>query len=131
MATDFLTVEEKALIVADFGDLIDDTEVGVTVTYQVFVSKGAFDPATGQIALTFTSSSLRTFRSALRDREVQESGGLYQSGDVRYLIKRSDITSPKKDDRIVDGAITRYVIEAGTDVSDTFHAIVCRNLGGV
>lgn len=131
MATDFLTAEEKTLIVADFGDLINDPEVGVDITYEVFVSKGAFNPSTGQVTLTFTSFPLRAFRSALRDREIAESGGLYQSGDVRYLIRRSDVVAPKKDDRIIDGIKTRYVIEVGTDVSDTFHAVVGRNLSGI
>ena len=129
MALDFLTAREKTLITGDFSDLVADTQIGVAITYKAFSSKGAFSPTTGKVTETYTDSSINAFRMPLSDREVRDSGGKYQVGDYRYFIRVSDIATPKKDDRVVDGSVTRYVITWSVDPLRVFHSLVARNLG--
>lgn len=130
MATDFLTANEKTLMTDDFADLVGDASVGVSITYRPFSSKGSFSPSTGQVAETYsTDQTINAFRVPITEREIENSGGKYQSGDWRYLIKVGNVATPKKDDRIIDGSITRYVIGFVTDPSRIYHSIIVRNLG--
>lgn len=128
MATDFVTAEELTLITNDFADLVADTQVRTAITYKVFVSKGTFDPATGKETETFTSLSINSFKYSINEEEINASGGKYQLGDYRYMIQVSDITTPKKDDQIVDGSATKYIVTYGTDILGVFHAIVARDI---
>lgn len=129
MATDFLTANEKAMITNDVSDLTSDTQISVAVTYQAFTSRGAFDPTTGQVVETYTESSIRAIRVPIGAREVAASNGMFQVGDYRYFIRSADVATPKKDDRIVDGSDTRYVVSFSTDPLGVFHAVVARSLG--
>lgn len=130
MATDFLTTREKTLITDDFNDLISDASVGVSITYRPFSSKAAFAPSTGKVAETYsTDQTINTFRTPISEQEIADSAGKYQVGDWRYLIRVADVATPKKDDRIIDGSITRYLISFGTDSLRIYHSIVARNLG--
>lgn len=127
---DFLTAREKTLITEDFGDLTNDTQTGISVTYKSFTSKAAFNPQSGSIVSTYASSTIQAFRSPLTDKEVFESGGRYQLGDIRYLVAVSDISNPKKDDEITDSGKLRLVYEHSTDPLSIFHSIIARNLKG-
>lgn len=130
MATDFITVNEKTLITDDFTDLVGDDSVGVSITYRPFSSKGAFSPSTGKVVETYAADqTINAFRVPVTEREIENSGGKYQAGDWRYLIKVADVATPKKDDRVIDGSITRYVIGFTSDSLRIFHSIVVRNLG--
>lgn len=129
MPTDFVTANEKTLMSDDFTDLIGDASVGVSVTYQPFSSKGSFSPSTGEVTETFgADQTINAFRVPVSDREIEASGGKYQAGDWRYLIRVTDVATPKKDDRIVDGSITRYVVTWATDPLRIFHSLVVRNI---
>ena len=130
MSTDFLTIEEKQLMVDDFHDMINDDQVGISITYKTFVSKGVFDPITGKVVPVFTDTVIQAIRMPITEKEVSDSGGRYQAGDLRYLIRTVDVPAPKKDDRLVDGVATRYVIESSTDTLRVFHSVIVRNLSG-
>ena len=125
---DFVTSEEKTLITQDFADLVGDTDCNTAITYKTFVSRGAFDAATGQVSETYTDSSINSFRFPMTEAEIKNSGGAYQKGDYRYMVQTADITTPKKDDKIVDGSVTRYPFDWSTDVLNIFHTIVARKL---
>lgn len=129
MALDFLTAREKDLITEDFSNLVANTQLKVSITYKTFSSKAAFAPTTGKVTETYTNSIINAFRMPLSDREVQDSAGRYQVGDYRYFIRVSDVATVKKDDRLVDASITRYVISFFTDPVKVFHTLVARNLG--
>lgn len=129
MATDFLTAKEKTLITDDFNDLISDASIGVSITYRPFSSKAAFSPSTGRVVETFASDqTVNAFREPLSDHEIEVSNGKYQVGDWRYMIRVTDVATPKKDDRVIDGSTTRYVVNWGTDPLRVFHALVVRNI---
>lgn len=129
MATDFLTANEKTLITADFKDFIGDASIGISITYRPFSSKGAFAPSTGKVAETYsTDQTINAFRAPISDREIEASGGKYQAGDWRYMIRVADVATPKKDDRIIDGTITRYVVSFTTDPLRIYHSLIVRNI---
>lgn len=130
MATDFLTTKEKTLFTDDFNDLISDASIGVSITYRPFSSKAAFAPSTGKVAETYSADqTINAFRVPLSEREIEVSGGKYQAGDWRYLIRVTDVATPKKDDRIVDSTIVRYVIGFTTDPLRIYNSVIVRNLG--
>lgn len=130
MATDFLTAVEKTLMTDDFNDLIGDASVGVSITYRPFSSKAAFAPSTGKVVETYsTDQTINAFRAPVSEREIATSGGKYQAGDWRYLIRVADVATPKKDDRIIDGSITRYIVGFTTDPLRIMHSITVRSLG--
>lgn len=130
MPTDFLTANEKTLFTNDFKDLIGDASIGISVTYRPFSSKGTFSPSTGKVVETYAADqTINSFRAPLSEREIETSGGKYQAGDWRYLIRVADVATPKKDDRIIDSTIVRYVIGFSSDPLRIMHSIVVRNLG--
>lgn len=130
MATDFLTTKEKTLFTDDFNDLISDASVGVSITYRPFSSKAAFAPSSGRVAETYsTDQTINAFRVPVSDREVELSNGKYQVGDWRYMIRVVDVSTVKKDDRLIDSGITRYIVNFNHDSLRIYHSIVARNLG--
>jgi hypothetical protein len=129
VALDFLTAVEKTLITDDIADLVADAQVRVSITYKAFSSKGAFAPSTGKVAETYSDSSINAVRFPISEREVERAAGKYQVGDYRYMIKQADIATPTKNDRIVDGSNTRFLVSWISDPLGIFNSIVARNLG--
>lgn len=126
---DFLDASERTLIQQDVRDLTMDPELGGTILYRSFVSRGTFDPNTGGVVSVFAGTWTYTYRMAIGEEEITASGGYYQHGDYRYYFSPMDIGLPKKDDRIIDGPHTRYVVGFSTDSVQAFHVVVVRNLG--
>lgn len=127
MATDFLTAAEKAQMQQDLLDLVRDPQVGGTVRYDSFVSRGAFSPTTGQVSETYAGTWVDMMKFELMEKEFDLSGGQFQAGDTRYMIPVAQVGIVKKDDRIFDGAI-RYVVRSATDAAKLYHAVIVRNL---
>lgn len=125
---DFLDDFELALIRQDVRDLTQDAQIGGSVIYQSWVSKGTFDPNTSTISTVYAGTWVNTYKMPVAEDEIIRSDGHYQMGDYRYCFSCVDIITPKKDDRIIDGT-TRYIIGFTTDSIESFHAIVLRNLG--
>ena len=116
----------------DFAALIGDTEVSVELTYQAFSTQGTYSPTTAKRTSTFTNKVIRAFRAPLGIREINQSGGQYQMGDVRYLIAVADVEKPQKNDQIREGTETREVVSSLSDAiggGSIFHSIVARQLG--
>lgn len=130
MALDFLSADELQLMKDDFSDLINDGQVGVAITYKTYTGKSAFSKSTRVVTPTFTSSTVRAFRFPMDNMEIANSNGHYQSGDYKYMIKASDISNPKKDDRIVDNGVERYVHDSSEDSVGIFYSVVARSLNG-
>ncbi len=126
---DYVTAEEKQMMTDDFADLVGDEECQASITYKVFSSRGTYSPTTGLVTETYSPNlSINSFRFTLTEQEIHDSGGAYQRGDHRYMIQTADVAAPKKDDRIVDGSVTRYPFEWSTDPLNIFHVIVARKL---
>lgn len=127
---DFLTTEEKALMVSDFSDIITDPSIGGTINYKRYANRKDFDVTTGELETGFTNNWIYAIRAPVSEKQLQLSNGQYQTGDIRYMIKYTDITAPSKDDRIVDEGKTMYAIDILTDPLRIFHSVICRNVRG-
>ena len=127
---DFLTTEEKALMVSDFADIITDPSIGGTINYRRYSNRADFDPTTGELASGFVNNWIYAIRAPVSEKQLQLSNGQYQTGDIRYMIKYTDITAPSKDDRIVDEEKTMYAIDILTDPLRIFHSVITRNVRG-
>ena len=99
---DFLTADEKALMVSDFADIVTDPSIGGTINYRQYASRADFDQTTGELTTGFSNHWIYAIRAPVSEKQLQLSNGQYQTGDIRYMIQYTDITAPSKDDRIVD-----------------------------
>lgn len=127
MKTDFLTKQEKDLIKKDVSDLIDDKHISDPITYYEFLSTGTFDPATGKKANVFGTIEINAVHMPISSKEITETGGFYQLGDAKYIIKRADVGTPKVDDRLKDGVV-KHVFSVVSDPLDIYHIVIVRNL---
>jgi hypothetical protein len=102
---DFLTVGERALMQQDGTDLLANIRLAPPITYRSFVSR-VFTPSTGATTATYDDTVLGAIKSDLSAREVAASGGLYQQGDLNFVILRAALApAPGKEDKLlVDGA---------------------------
>lgn len=111
----------------DLLDLTQDPQIGGTIRYDSFVSRGAFSPTTGQVSETYAGTWVNMMRFDLMEPELELSGGRFQFGDSRYMIPVAQVGVVKKDDRIFDNVV-RYVVRSSTDAAQLFHAVIVRNL---
>lgn len=128
MALEFLTPAELVQLRDDLQSLVTDPQVGGSVIYQSFMSRGTFDPNNGKITQNFAGTWINTYKRLLTESEIDPTAGRYQLGDYIYYAPMTQIILPKKDDRLIDGVHTRYVLEYSTDSIAIFHAIVVRNV---
>lgn len=130
MATDFLTAAERELILNDIHDLVTDEHMAVPGTYYRFVSAGTFVPTVGQVP-QFIGSPITTFRAPIAEFEVEESAGMYQLGDYRYIIEAAQIGYKAITlDRIYDEGM-RFVVNVKRDPvqGSIFYSVVARDVG--
>jgi len=124
--TDFLTPEELSQIGADVVDLFADSQLSVAITYRDFQSR-TFTPGTGAATPTYTDYAIRAIRNMVPSREVQASQGLFQQGDLRFIIARQLLAvSPDKEDLIVDGSMTYNLVSWDTDPIAQLWRVVAR-----
>lgn len=125
---DFLSAEESTLISDDLADLMDDTTVSVAATYKDFVSR-TFSPSAGTTTATYTDTALRGVRTTLGARELAAGNGLYQVGDVAFLLAQSDLAvTPHREDRMVVGALTYEVLTWQQDALGKTWRVVAREV---
>lgn len=132
---DFLTQQERNLMASDIIDLTTDPQMRGTVLYKSYSGVARFSPISGSISATYAGTWISVIRVPIDEREIEVTGGAgvpdsrYQLGDYSYLVPVSVLGIVKKDDRIVDGGIERYVYEYKTDAINIFQSILVRNLG--
>ena len=117
-------------MVSDFADIVSDPSIRGTINYRKYASRGTFLPSAGSIVTNFQDNWINTIRAPVSEKQVQLSGGAYQTGDIRYMIQYADINAPTKDDRIVDEGKTMYAIDLLTDPLRIFHSVISRNVRG-
>ena len=100
-----------ASIVADVASVMHDTDTAATVTF-VRTGARAFNPATGTVDYTETTTSVSAF---VGDIELGPRAPLgAQVGDVKILIAYADLTTaPDTNDRLTIGG-KRYAVYAST-----------------
>jgi hypothetical protein len=125
---DFLTANERTLILSDVAALMGDTQISRPVTYRAFQSQ-SFTPSTGTYTPTYTDTAVRMVRNELSSQEVEASRGLYQQGDIRFLAERATfLADPGKEDVIVDNGATFNLIAWDSDPLSAFWRIIARQV---
>lgn len=122
---DFLTSDELSLVQGDFASLIADPEVCVEITYQELTGRGSYSRSTQSQTPTFSNCLITAFRAPIEEG----TEGNAQIGDYRYLISVEDVEAPKKDDRIIDGNATRFVVATRSTPIPLFHSVLVRDVG--
>ena len=107
-----MDARELATMQAEVASLLTDTTTATTATWK---SAGVrvYNPGSGTAALTETSTTASVWISHLDARDIASLGDA-QAGDVRILVRASDVT-PAVDDRVVTSAATYsiYRVETG------------------
>ena len=125
---DYLTTRESTDITNDVADLMDDTQVSRAITYRDYQS-ATKTVSTGAYTTTYSDASIRGIRTEVSAREVGAGEGLYQMGDLRYLLAQSDLSAtPTREDRIVDGSTTYEVIAWEADPISMTWTIIARRV---
>lgn len=125
---DFLTAGELALIRGDVTDLTSDVQINATITYRAFQSR-TFTPSTGEYTLTYTDTVLGAIRNEVPMSEVVASDGLYERGDLKFIINRPLLPSePGKEDRILDGSTVYDLVTWDSDPISALWRIVARKV---
>lgn len=125
---DFLFPSERLLILQDAADVTGDPSLGISVTYRHLTGR-SFTPSTGAMTPTYTDTTLSAIRNVISAQQVAVSNGLYQMGDIRYLIERADLASdPGKEDQIVEGGVTYGIVSVDSDPVSAFWRVVARRL---
>lgn len=128
--TDFLFPEEQAQIADDMVAFFADPQFAGPITYRDYQSQ-TFTPSVGTVVATYTDYSLNARFNQMPDRQVVASQGLYQAGDLIFMIARSLLpVIPDKEDRIVtlsDG-VTYGLVRWDSDPVFALWRIVARKV---
>lgn len=127
MNPEFLFPSELALIQADVTTLFADTELAVTVTYRALTGR-TFTPSTGAWTPTYTETVLGVIRNELSMQEIAASEGLYQMGDLQFILQRALVPTPSKEDRIVDGTEVFDLVRWESDPLSALWRIIARKV---
>lgn len=128
LTPEFLTPNERALILSDITTLMADVEISRPVAYHS-VQGRTFSPSTGTYTPIETVTAMRMVRNELSSQEVEASRGLYQQGDIRFLAERAAFAAdPGKEDVIVDNGATFNLVSWDSDPLSAFWRIVARQV---
>lgn len=128
-ATEFLTTFEATEIASDVADLMDDTDLTVSITYRDYQSSTR-TLTTGVYTPTYTDYAIRCLQDALSAREVKAGEGLYEHGDLRFTFAQSDVSgvTPTREDQIVLGSETYEVVWWREDPISSMWEVVARKV---
>ena len=127
MNLEFVFPRELALMLNDVTTIFADTELAVSITYRSFTSR-TFTPSTGAWTPTYTDTTIGAIRNELSLQEIAASDGLYQMGDLQFIIERATLATPSKEDRIVDGTEVFDLIKWESDPLNALWRIVARKV---
>lgn len=78
-----------------------------TVTF-TYVTRGAYDPATGVGAST---TAQVTIKAVVEEFSDSEFGDTIQEGDIKLTVAAKSFTEPKVDDRVVVDGVSYSIVE--------------------
>jgi len=107
-------------ITSKISTIIGDDNISTNVVYrQTGTTVSTWDPTTGTIPAMYTESAVSAFKGGYSVDEIEESGGLIEYEDVKFIIMASDVSGVLTvDDQIREPAIaniqssTTYSIKA-------------------
>ena len=101
-----LSAAEISQIVDDISNIVGDDTISTDIIYRKSGSTvGDFDPTDGIIPSMYANSSVSAFKGSYTLDEVEESGGLIEYGDVKFIMMLGDVSGIlSTDDMIVESA---------------------------
>lgn len=88
-----LTNGDVAGIIADVRNVITDDTISTDITFMLAGATSGWSPTSQLIpSAMYTESSVSAFRGSYTLREVEESGGLIEFGDVKFIMMNDDVS---------------------------------------
>lgn len=88
-----LSSADVTSLTSDIREVITDDVIATTITYrQTGSTVSTWDPTTGTIPDMYTESSVSAFKGAYSIDDIEESGGLIEYEDVKFIIMRDDVS---------------------------------------
>lgn len=100
-----LSTAELNSIISDVRTIISDDTIGTSISYYKFSGTSAADyvPNIGNLPSMYSVSSVSAFKGGYKPDEINQSGGLLQANDVKFIIMRDDVSGVLSvDDKIVE-----------------------------
>lgn len=101
-----LPQSEINLIIAEVTKIIEDDNISTDIFYHLSGSTVAqWSPTTQLIPDMYSVSGVSAFKGSFKPREIDESGGLIELTDVKFIIMSSEVSGVlSTDDRIFEEA---------------------------
>ncbi len=129
---------ELASLVEEVTEIIGDESISTTIIYKLASGTTAltWSPTTQIIPEMYTNSSVSAFRGSFTTNEIDESGGLIEKGDTKFILMTSSAVTGVlgPDDFITEessdyqSATTYVVLDVKRDPLDISFFIQCRNV---
>ena len=88
-----LSSADIASLTSDIREVIGDDVIATTITYrQTGTTVSTWDPTTGVIPDMYTESSVSAFKGSYSIDDIEQSGGLIEYEDVKFIIMRDDVS---------------------------------------
>ncbi len=88
-----LTDAEVAAFEEDVREVIYDDTIATTITYrQTGTTVSTWDPTSGVIPAMYTESTVSAFKGSYSLEEIEQSGGLLEFRDVKFIIMGDDVS---------------------------------------
>lgn len=103
-----LSTAEVNAIREDIREVIGDDTISTDVVYrQSGTTVSDWNPTIGSIPDMYTNSSVSAFKSSYTLEEIQDSGGMIEYGDVKFILMTDDVSGIcSVDDMIMESAST-------------------------
>jgi len=87
---------------------VSDDNISVNVTFQLSgTTVSTWSPTTQLIPEMYASSGVSAFKGSYNLEEIEESGGLIEFGDVKFIIMVDDVSGIlSTTDRVIESATT-------------------------
>ncbi len=129
---------ELASLVEEVTEIIGDESISTTIIYKLASGTTAltWSPTTQIIPAMFTNSSVSAFRGSYTTNEIEESGGLIEKGDTKFILMTSSSVTGilGTDDLITEegsdyqSATTYVVLDVKRDPLDISFFIAARQV---
>lgn len=128
-APDFLTATELSEISSAIQALAGDAQLNRSIVYRKVTSVGTYDPATGTQTPNTSTSTVSGLVSEVSLREVQNSNGILQVGDLKVWIPQSDLAGPlSTDDRLSIAGVNHMILQVTEDPTQTVWRLTARRM---
>ena len=88
-----LSVADLANITSDIRIIVGDSSISTTITFQLSGSTSAWSPTSQLIpSVMYTESSVSAFRGSYTLQEVEQSNGMIEYGDVKFIMMNDDVS---------------------------------------